>query len=104
MTYAVAIGTGNVTNGRVGFTPAVGYAQFPMGTAEFQKTLAKGPTVTTYSDVTAVVNAVRDQNSGADRGVSAVISSTKRISQLSLASAATAGGVVTFHYTADTGW
>jgi len=102
--YAVPFGTGNAASGRIGFICPVGFAQYPMGTEVFSTPLAKIPTVTIYSDVTAAMNTCRDQNAGADKTVSSSIFNTRRINQLSLGAAATAGGVVTFHYAADTGW
>jgi hypothetical protein len=103
--YSYVTQPGAVTTaGRVSFIVPSGFGTIPMGTASFPRRLAKAPTVVIYSDATGLINAARDQNLAGDRGVSANISNEASLSQITMASAGTTGGVVTFQYTADTGW
>jgi hypothetical protein len=68
--------------------------------------MAKAPTPTIYSDYTGAINAARDQVGGVDRGVTVAspLISERGMSQFAMASGTAAASLVTFHYTADTGW
>jgi hypothetical protein len=72
----------------------------------FPKRMAKAPTPTIYSDYTGAINAARDQVGGVDRGVTVAspLISERGMSQFAMASGTAAASLVTFHYTADTGW
>ena len=103
--YSYGFATGAVTGaGRIPFLVPTGFTTSPVGPENFPKPMAKAPTVTAYSDATGAINTCRDQNASADKTVSGISAHERKIYQLTLSAAATAGGFVTFHYTADTGW
>jgi hypothetical protein len=94
-----------IANGRVGIiVPTGGLLQNPPVQFSFQKTFATIPTLKPYSDATGTANACRNQITSADFGVTSVNFNSKVISQLKLNSAAAAGAMLTFQFTADTGW
>jgi hypothetical protein len=101
--YAVAVAT-ITSQGKNSFIVPVGFTSNPVGHLTFPKPMAKTPTCTVYSDVNAAVNSCRDNNGAIDRTVNSVVNSEKVLNQLGTTTANTAGGFVTFHYTADTGW
>jgi hypothetical protein len=89
---------------RCGFLTTANLLQTPAGYVSFHRPMAKNPAMVIYSDSSGVANAARDQVSGNDRGVSTVVSSEHGFAQFTMASAMTQAGLVTFCYTADTGW
>src|SRR5258707_9024591 len=100
----MAIGTATGAANRVSFFVPTGITTSPCGSEVLAKPMAKAPTFTIYSDADGAVNACRDQNSAVNRTVSGVSGNEKRINQLAIGTAATAGGLITFNYTADTRW
>jgi hypothetical protein len=102
--YSVIPGTASVTSGRVSYIVPNGLLGNPMANECFSKTLAKGPTMLIYNDVSGASNSCRDQTNSVDKTITGTIASTKRLHQLALSTVSTAGAALTFHYTADTGW
>jgi hypothetical protein len=104
--YAVAPGTAS-SSGRRAFLvsayPGLGTA---IGQENFRKPLAKNPSpLNIYSDITGTVGNARNVNTGADVTATAPVGNETGISQFTIGTAATATGVlITFHYTAETGW
>jgi len=100
--YNVVAGT--IGGARCSFVSTATYLTIPVGTALFPRPMAKTPTITTWSDVTGVINACRDQQGNLDRGVSSIPAGDKGFSQFTMASAMAAPGLVSFNYMADTVW
>jgi microcystin-dependent protein len=100
--YGSAVGS---TGGpRCAFNSSAAFLQTPAGYVAFPRPMAKAPTLTIYSDATGTVNAARDQPGAADRAVSASSSGEHGLSQFTMTTSMASAGLVTFHYSADTGW
>jgi hypothetical protein len=101
--YAQALGSATA-QACLNFTVfAGGFATLPSGYASFPKELAKSPTMTIYASGGAINN-VLDGVAATNRVVNSTTSTTRYLSQITLATASVAGNIIQFHYTADTGW
>jgi hypothetical protein len=101
--YATALGTASAA-GRISFPVFASFLTAPAGPASFARPMANSPTVTTYSDSSGGTGTCRDQSNVANRAVSGVINNEKGIAQLTMTTSSTANALITFHYSADTGW
>jgi hypothetical protein len=77
----------------------------PLGPVRFHKPMAKGPTITAYSDGTGASGVVRDLYASGDRAVTGVFNpNDSGFGGFALSTNNASQTLYTFHYTADTGW
>lgn len=102
--YATAIGTGSTPPGYLCYSQLGGFGQ-AMGSAFYPKRLAKGPSVVVYSTTGAANNAL-DWFNSVNRAVSSIGGGGGEtgFAWLSTSDVPSTSRMMTFHYTADTGW
>jgi hypothetical protein len=103
--YGTKAGTASTVPGRIFFLQSLSGWGSIYNQARFKKTMAKGPTVTLYSDITGAANTIRDTTNTADRTANiGDIAGDDGFSNVGVTSPASGAVVYSYHYTADTGW
>jgi hypothetical protein len=101
--YSTAIG--NTTGGNMIFgVISASNLSYIIGLPNFLKPLAKTVTPTVYNANTGAVNSVYNSSSGASATTGTVYAGQKGLSLINLATNQVAGNLMSFGYTADTGW
>jgi hypothetical protein len=104
--YGVKPGSASGAWGRTTYLLSTLYPGYILGQFPYERRMAKSTVAATvYSDNTGAINSVRNQSTSADVAITGTITASDLfMQQLQLATTQAAGDMLTFQYTADTGW